>query len=97
MVQWLYSYEDIRPAPYCSVPVPTEVFVFGEDLYPHVRARSRVELVRHKSDSTVVALNLRSSRFYMLSSFVSVVFNFRVNDSLCNSQKILIRTGNLLC
>ena len=52
--------------------------MFGEDLYPHVRARSRVELVRHKSDSTVVALNLRSSRFYMLSSFEKVVSTVRV-------------------
>ena len=49
-----------------------------------------------KSNSTVVALNLRS-RFYMLSSFEKVVSTVRVNDSLCNSQKILIRTGNSLC
>ena len=47
-----------------------------------MRARSRVELVRHKSDSTVVALNLRSSRFYMLSSFEKVVSNVRVNVSV---------------
>ena len=62
-----------------------------------MKASSRVELVRHKSDSTVVALNLRSSRFYMLSSFEKVVSTVRVNVSLCNSQKILIRTGNSLC
>ena len=42
-----------------------------------MKASSRVELVRHKSDSTVVALNLRSSRFYMLSSFEKVVSTVR--------------------
>ena len=63
-----------------------------------MKARSRVELVRHKSDSTVVALNLRSSRFYMLSSFEKVVSTVRVNvERERNSQKILIRTGNSLC
>ena len=62
-----------------------------------MKASSRVELVRHKSDSTVVALNLRSSRFYMLSSFEKVVSTVPVKVSLCNSQKILIRMGNSLC
>ena len=35
--------------------------------------------------------------FYMQASLTKVVSTVRVNDSLCKSQKILIRMGNSLC
>ena len=49
------------------------------------------------NDSDCGCVDSTSCRFYMQSSLIKVVSAVRVNDSLCNSQKILIRTGNSLC
>ena len=49
------------------------------------------------NDSDCGCVDSTSCRFYMQSSLIKVVSAVRVNDSLCNSQKILMRTGNSLC
>ena len=49
------------------------------------------------NDSDCGCVDSTSCRFYMQSSLTKVVSAVRVNDSLCNSQKILIRAGNSLC